>query len=78
MKPDKAKLVTQWISNNPQTIYTNSKWKRYKNGVLIEVESDIIKKEILSVLEDARSDGIRVDLQLLNSIYSLAKKHARD
>ena len=77
MKPDKAKLVTRWISNNPQTVYTNGKWKRYKNGVLVEVESDIIKQEILSVLEDARSDGIRVDLQLLNSIYSLAKKHAR-
>lgn len=78
MKPNKADLVTRWINNNPQTVYTDGKWKRYKNGILVEVESDLIKKEILSVLETARKDGIRVDLQLLNSIYSLAKKHARD
>jgi hypothetical protein len=77
MKPTNEQLANRWMLNNPQTVHINGKWYRYdENRNLVYVEKDVIKKEILSVLENARPEGIRVTSQLLNKIYLLTIKHA--
>ena len=77
MKPNNEQLASRWVLSGPQTVHINGKWYRYdKNRNLVYMEKEVIKKEILSILENARPEGIRVTLQLLNKIYSLAIKHA--
>lgn len=77
MKLDLSKLITRWITSNPQTVWKNNRWKRFQGETLVDVDNDVIKRELLKVLKDAqKEDYFRITAQLLSKLYSLAKKHA--
>lgn len=75
--PDDSKLAARWINENIKkkrpTAYGLEEFKRYKDGIWENIDEDTIKKEIKAILDNARSEGVRVSNGLLNSVLALAR-----
>lgn len=71
--PDDSQLAARWIMYNRYARYGLGEWRKYKGGIWLPVDKDIIKREIKAIIEKARDEGIRSTSNLLSSVLELAR-----
>jgi len=71
--PTDDDLYRRWLVAHPDTAWGIGEFRRYTGGIWPIVPLDMIRKEILRVLEAAKPDGIRPTARLLNSVTELAR-----
>ena len=73
VKPTDDELADRWLAQYPDTAYGLGEFRRYKDGIWNVVARDTIRNEILSVLQDAKAEGIRPTKDRLKSVEELAR-----
>lgn len=71
--PDDAQLADRWIVYHRDTAWGMGEWRRYDNGVWNIFDKDVIKQEVIGILEKAHSEGVRVTNSLTNSTMEIAR-----
>ena len=72
-KPTDDELAIRWLSENSLTSFGLGEFRRYKDGVWPELAQDTAKKEVSSVLEKAKPEGIRPTKSRLESVLEIAR-----
>lgn len=72
-RPDDSQLAIRWKLQHRDTAWGMGDWRRYKNGVWNLLDRDIVCYEITTILENARTEGIRTTAGLLSSVMELAR-----
>lgn len=71
--PDDSELAARWIMYNRQSAFGLGEFRKYKDGIWPPVDRDAIRKEIKTILEKARPEGIRPTSGLLSSVTEMAR-----
>jgi P4 family phage/plasmid primase-like protien len=71
--PTHDELRDQWAANHPGHAHGHGEWKRYEFGVWRPVPENIIKRQIVAILEAAKADGVRPTSWLLSSVLDFAQ-----
>ena len=71
--PDQAELERRWCEVAPKTMYGLGEWRRYTGGIWEETPADAIKREIKSIVFQARPEGIRPTDSMIRSVMELAR-----
>ena len=71
--PDQAELERRWCEVAPKTMYGLGEWRRYNCGIWEETLADAIKREIKSIVFQARPEGIRPTDITIRSVMELAR-----
>jgi putative DNA primase/helicase len=71
--PTHDELRDRFSAENPGRAYGLGEWRNYEHGVWRELSKDIIKREIVAILEDAKEEGIRPTSALLSSVLELSR-----
>ena len=71
--PSDDELANRWIVRFPDTIYGLGCFRRYKEGVWDEISSTQVQKEILNILIEAKSEGVRPNSSRLNSVTEISR-----
>jgi len=67
-KPTDDELRDRWLKHNRLVAHGMGEWRMYQNGLWPEVNETLIERQIVRVLEDAKSEGIRPTDSRLNSV----------
>ena len=71
--PTHDELRDRFSAENPDRAYGLGEWRSYEHGVWRELSKDIVKREIVAILEDAKEEDIRPTSALLSSVLELAR-----
>ena len=71
--PDDAQLADRWIAYNRQTAWGMGEWRRYRDGIWPPVDKEIIKQDVVKLLEKTQSEGVRVSNGLINSVMEITR-----
>lgn len=71
--PDDSQLAARWVLHNRQSAWGMGEWRKYKDGIWSPIDKDVIKQEIKTVVDQAKSEGIRATAGLVNSVMELAR-----
>lgn len=71
--PDDSQLAARWVEKFPQTVYYNGKYYRPAIDGFIEIDKTIIQQEIYIILQQAVSEGCKVNRRRLSSVMELAR-----
>jgi putative DNA primase/helicase len=72
-RPDDSQLAARWIVYNRLTKFGLGEWRRYKNGIWVPIDKDLIKREIKSVIDRAKIEGVKNSAGLVASVLELAR-----
>ncbi len=72
-KPTDDDLAGRWLAQAGDIAYGLADWRRYQSGLWPIVPKEIMEREIKTVLQDAKGEGIRPNASLLASVTKLAK-----
>jgi len=73
-RPTDDELACRWLEAHPNTAFGLEQWLRYEAGWWRPVQPG---PEILSVLEQAKPEGVRPTSHMLSSVERLAREKAR-
>lgn len=71
--PDDSQLAARWLGVNALTAYGMGEFRRYDSGIWPAIEPDIIRKEVKSIIDAARYEGVRPTNGRLNSVLELGR-----
>lgn len=71
--PTHDELADRWMAQNPLTAYGLGDWRRYAGGFWPVAPELAIKREIKSVLTDAKPEGVKPTAYVVKSVSELAK-----
>ncbi len=71
--PTHDELADRWLQKNKFTLLGYDRFLRYQNGYWQEIDSAIIKQEILEILKEAKNEFIEPTDRLLKSVFELIK-----
>ena len=66
-------MADRWIGKYPDTIYGLGCFRRYKGGIWAELSLTQVQKEILEILINAKSEGIRPNNSRINSVIEICR-----
>lgn len=72
-KPTHDALRDRWLSRAGNVIYGLGEFRRYHAGLWPVVPELVIKKELLSVIEAAKAEGIKPSQGIVSSVLELAR-----
>lgn len=71
--PDDSQLAARWIIHNRQAKWGMGEWRKYKDGIWLPVDKDVIRQEIKSVIDKAKPEGVKSTAGILSSVMELAR-----
>jgi len=72
-KPTDDELRDRWLDKSPPMIFGRGDFYRYDKGLWKPVGVYLIKREVMAILEDAKSEGIEPSSSILSSVVELAR-----
>lgn len=72
-RPSDSDLADIWITLHPLTIYGLGEFRRYEGGIWLVVPLDTVKQEVVSILEQQKTNGVRSTSNLVNSVVELSR-----
>jgi putative DNA primase/helicase len=72
-KPTDDELRDRWLHHNRLVVFGMGEWRKYADGLWSVVDSAIVEKQVIRVLEDAKPEGIRPTTNLMRSVSTLAQ-----
>jgi len=77
MKPTDDELACWWIAQTANTAFGLGDWRRYNGGIWEVVPEDNISAEVMAVLIQAKTMGIRPNRSTLNSVIEFSRLKIR-
>jgi len=74
--PTHDELRDRFLVGNPYIAYGLGSWQRYQDGVWTPIPESEVKGLVSYVLEDAKPEGVKPSLALVNSVAGLAQFRA--
>lgn len=71
--PDDSQLAARWILHNRNAKWGLNEWRKYKDGIWLPVDKDIIRQEIKTIIDRAKPEGVKSTASLLSSVMELAR-----
>ena len=71
--PTHDELRDRWIMANPDYAYGLEDWRKYEGGIWPIVKAPVVRDSMVRVLEDAKEEGIKPSVFVLNSVHALAQ-----
>jgi putative DNA primase/helicase len=71
--PTHDELRDRWIEGNPHHAHGLGEWRRYEAGIWPAVSETSVKGEISSIIEAAKSEGIKPTASILASVTELTR-----
>lgn len=72
-KPNHRQLAMEYISRFPNTVYGINSFWRYDGKTYVEQENWMLRREIISVLTDFESVGIKTTNSIITSVFEIIK-----
>lgn len=72
-RPDDSQLAARWIIHNRLSAYGLSEYRKYQDGIWPPVEKEIVKKEVKSICDKAKIEGVQCTSGLVDSVTNLIR-----
>ncbi len=72
-KPTDDELRDRWLKRNRLVVYGMGEWRKYADGLWSIVDSAIVEKQMVRVLEGAKPEGVKPSTNLLSSVSGLSQ-----
>ena len=70
-KPSDGQLARRWIDQNPDCRHGLGEMRRYRDGHWPAMDAEEFRQSVLTLLQDAESEGVRLTDRLLRSVIHL-------
>ncbi len=71
--PTHDELRDRWLAAHPEYKHGLETWRRYDGGIWVEEHNNVVKRTMVETLEDAKDEGIRPSVFVVNSVHALAQ-----
>jgi P4 family phage/plasmid primase-like protien len=74
--PTHDELRDRWIAENTDCAHGLGEWRRYGGGIWPPVKDAVIRRGMVRTLEEAKEEGVKPSVFVLNSVHELARLEA--